>query len=78
MEKTKKTTEKEGVEGQIVCQQCNSRKIYITYLRNVEEATVLTLLCDSCGYLFPLHLNANVLMDKQSTIIITKSPPPYV
>ncbi len=76
MEKKQTNKEPQEKEGQLTCLSCNNKKILVVYVKEKEGSIVFTLLCNSCGSLFPLHLNANILMDDSHKIEITKSSPP--
>ncbi len=63
-------------EGQIVCSSCQSRRIQVCYVKYRENMTVLTMLCMTCGNLFPLDI-CGVILPGETTISPTKPSPGY-
>ena len=71
--------EEELLQGQFICpvENCRSRKIQAIYIKNLGLEVTITMLCLSCGYLYPFFVSGNIIGTEQEKITPNKSPPNY-
>lgn len=81
MKKTKEEPllkEKEEIQrGQVVCLACNSHRIQSIYVEQKDGVTRLTMLCMTCGNMFPIDICGSILQGTEQKITKTKAPPNY-